>query len=277
MGGVAMFFTRMLAQAFPGGPRASTGPQPPASGSGERTVGTGASNETFVTIDGIAHLFVDEGDGVVEFVPAFDDAPGDTMFGTKILPALAPHWALAHEYTTPLKDAIATAIRRESVPASPAMAATSTTAATDRRAPQPSDAQQSASDHEDDQHRASPTYQSSRIRSQRGGRDDSSRSSAVEGRITCWGEETFPDRRPGKSRSYRSFALRLETRGGEQVLQGEGLKEAINECGCRVGDIVSVKRLRKIKVPAFRKEDGSPIYKDGQQVMWDKWLWSITK
>ena len=278
MGGVAMFFTRMLAQAFPGGPRASTvTPPPPSSRQAERTVGTGASNETFVTIDGVAHLFVDEGDCVVEFVPAFDDAPGDTMFGTKILPALAPHWAMVHEYLTPLKDAIATAIRRESVAASPALGTASTSVVADLREAQPADGLQTASAHDDDGRRASPTRQSGRGRNQRGGHDDSSRSSVVEGRITGWGEETFPDRRPGKSRSYRSFALRLEARDGEQVLQGEGLKEAINECGCRVGDIVTVKRLRKIKVPAFRKEDGSPIYKDGQQVMWDKWLWSITK
>ncbi|PCE30273.1 hypothetical protein [Burkholderia ubonensis] len=277
MGGVAMFFTRLLAQAFPGGPRASTAHQPPASGSGERTVGTGASNETFVTIDGIAHLFVDEGDCVVEFAPAFDDAPGDTMFGTKILPALAPHWALVNEHAVPLKDAIATAIRRESVPASAAPGGTSASADSDPRPPQPSDAPQSTSDEEGERRRSSPTGESSRSWNQRGGSDDAWRSSAVEGRITGWGEETFPDRRQGKSRTYRSFALRLETRGGEQVLQGEGLKEAINDCGCRVGDIVTVKRLRKIKVPAFRKDDGSPIHKNGQQVMWDKWLWSITK
>lgn len=61
------------------------------------------------------------------------------------------------------------------------------------------------------------------------------------------------------------------------MLQGEGLKEAITECGCRVGDTVTVKRLRMIKVPAYRKENGSPIYKDGQQVMWDKWLWSLMR
>ncbi|KVK87699.1 hypothetical protein [Burkholderia ubonensis] len=277
MGSVAMFFTRMLAQAFPGGTRPPTAHQPPASASGERTVGTGASNETFVTIDGIAHLFVDEGDCVVEFVPAFDDAPGDTMFGTKILPALAPHWALVHEHTAVLKDAISTAIRRESVPASASPRVTSVSAGSDPRSPQTSDAPQSTSDHEDERRRSSPTGEPSRSRNQRGGSDDARRSSAVEGRITSWGEETFPDRRPGKSRTYRSFALRLETRSGEQVLQGEGLKEAINECGCGVGDTVTVRRLRKIKVPAFRKEDGSPIYKNGQQVMWDKWLWSITK
>jgi len=29
-------------------------------------------------------------------------------------------------------------------------------------------------------------------------------------------------------------------------------------------------------VPAIRR-DGSPKIVNGQQVMWDKWLWSITK
>ncbi|KVF25165.1 hypothetical protein WJ07_12040 [Burkholderia vietnamiensis] len=279
MGGVAMFFTRMLAQAFPGGPRASTVTQPPPSPRQvERTVGTGASNETFVTIDGIAHLFVDEGDCVVEFVPAFDDAPGDTIFGTKILPALAPHWAMVLEYPVPLKDAIATAIRRASVPASPTLGETSISAAAEQRPAQPVDESGSASARDDDESSPSGTRQSKRASSPRGGHETSSRSSVVEGRITGWGEETFPDRRPGKqSRTYRSFALRLDARDGERVLQGEGLKEAINECGCRVGDVVTVKRLRKIKVPAFRKEDGEPIFKNGQQVMWDKWLWSINK
>ncbi|VWC46959.1 hypothetical protein BLA23254_07436 [Burkholderia lata] len=276
MGSVTMFFTRVLAQAFPGGPRQSTVHQPPP-GSNVRTVGTGALNETFVTIGGMAHLFVDEGDSVVEFVPAFDDAPGDTMFGTKILPALAPHWAMLSEHEMPLKDAIATAIRRESLPASPASSVASAPADSGARAEQSQGARQSTEDAEFEPRTSLPMRESSRSRNQRGGNEAAGRSPVVEGRITSWGEETFPDRRPGKSRSYRSFAIHLDTRNGDETLQGEGLKEAISECGCRVGDLVKVKRLRKIKVPAFRKEDGSPIYKDGQQVMWDKWLWSITK
>ncbi|MDN7934549.1 hypothetical protein QZM52_24995 [Burkholderia metallica] len=277
MGGVAMFFTRMLAQAFPGGSRASTAHQPPASGSVERTVGTGASNETFVTIGGITHLFVDEGDCVAEFIPAFDDAPGDTMFGTKILPALAPHWALLHQHPVPLKDAITIAIRRESVPPSPGSGTTSNTAVSDSRSPHASAAPQLATDNEGELRGSEPARESRRPRNQRAVGDDPGHSATVKGRITGWGEEEFPNRRPGKPPTYTSFALRLETRGGDRVLQGEGLKEAINECGCRVGDVVAVKRLRKIKVPAFRQEDGSPILKNGQQVLWDKWLWSITK
>ncbi|TDA45576.1 hypothetical protein [Burkholderia pyrrocinia] len=276
MGGVAMFFTHVFAQAFPGSPRASaaTAEAPASSCSSAKAVGTGADNETLVTIAGIVHLFVDEGDCVVEFVPAFDDAPGDTMFGTKILPALAPHWAMLHQHSVALKDAIATSIRRASVPATGPMDISPSTADSEARSPRSSEAAETPAD----VGRQTSVRESGGFRSpRRGGDAESGRSAAVEGRITGWGEETFPDRRPGKSRSYRSFALRLETRGGEQVLQGEGLKDAISECGCRIGEVVSVERLRKIKVPAFRKEDGSPIYKDGQQVMWDKWLWSITK
>ncbi|WP_175831164.1 hypothetical protein [Burkholderia cepacia] len=280
--GVVMFFTRVFAQAFPGSPRASASTstvEPSSSSCGSaKAVGTGADNETLVTIAGIVHLFVDEGDCVVEFVPHFDDAPGDTLFGTKILPALAPHWAMLHQHSVPLKDAIATAIRRASVPSTGAMGVASTTADTEPRSGRSSEVAETPADGEREVDRQTSARESVGFRSPRRGVDaESNRSGAVEGRITGWGEETFPDRRPGNSRSYRSFALRLETRQGEQTLQGEGLKEAINECGCRVGEIVTVKRLRKIKVPAFRKEDGSPIMKNGQQVMWDKWLWSITK
>lgn len=280
MGGVAMFFTRVLAQAFPGNPRTSVSTVAPHAPScvSAKAVGTGADNETLVTIAGIVHLFVDEGDCVVEFAPAFDDAPGDTVFGTKILPALAPHWAISHQHRVPLKEAIATAIRRASVPATAGMSITSQSADSEARSPRSSDVAEAPADVERDVDRQQAVRESGGFRAQRRGGDaDWGRSKAVKGRISGWGEETFPDRRPGRSRSYQSFALRLETGGGEQVLQGEGLKDAISECGCRVGDTVSVKRLRKIKVPAFRKEDGSPIYKDGQQVMWDKWLWSITK
>ncbi|KVS70146.1 hypothetical protein [Burkholderia cepacia] len=280
--GVVMFFTRVFAQAFPGSPRASASTstvEPPSSSSGSaKAVGTGADNETLVTIAGIVHLFVDEGDCVVEFVPHFDDAPGDTLFGTKILPALAPHWAMLHQHSIPLKDAIATAIRRASVPATGAMGIESATANSEARSARSSEAAETPADVEREVGRQTSVGESGGFRSpRRGGDAESGRFVAVVGRINGWGEETFPDRRPGKSRSYRSFALRLETREGEQTLQGEGLKDAISECGCHVGDRVSVKRLRKIKVPAFRQEDGSPIMKNGQQVMWDKWLWSITK
>jgi hypothetical protein len=98
----------------------------------------------------------------------------------------------------------------------------------------------------------------------------------VTGTVTWWGEEKFPDRKSKGSRFYTSFAMRLETMSGERTLQGEGLKDAIAESRCAAGDVVTVRRLRKVKVPAFRN-DGSPKLVNGQQVMWDKWLWSIEK
>jgi hypothetical protein len=100
--------------------------------------------------------------------------------------------------------------------------------------------------------------------------------SSVTGRIVSWGEEKFPDRKR-EGRHYVSFAMHIETSSGERTLQGEGLKEAIAECRCVVGDVVSVRRTGKVKVPAIRQSDGAPIVKDGKQVMWDKWLWSISK
>jgi len=96
------------------------------------------------------------------------------------------------------------------------------------------------------------------------------------GRIKSWGEERFPDRkRPGKS--YKNFALKLEMASGMETLQGEGLKDAISEAGCKLGDAVEVKRLRKIKVPAFDEKSGDPVLdENGNQKVHDKWLWSIS-
>lgn len=64
---------------------------------------------------------------------------------------------------------------------------------------------------------------------------------------------------------------------GVETLQGEGLKDAISEAGCKVGDAVEVKRLRKIKVPAFDEKSGDPVLDEhGNQKVYDKWLWSIS-
>ncbi|MCP3712271.1 hypothetical protein M3I54_35920 [Paraburkholderia sp. CNPSo 3274] len=106
-------------------------------------------------------------------------------------------------------------------------------------------------------------------------RGDDSRA-ATTGKVLGWGEEKFPNRRPTGKPFYTSFAMHIETAMGERTLQGEGLKDAIAQSGCRVGDSVSVRRLEKIKVPAFT-DGGRPIMKNGQQVLWDKWLWSITR
>ncbi|WP_231337702.1 hypothetical protein [Paraburkholderia sprentiae] len=214
-----------------------------------------------MTIGDTPHLFVDEGDHIVEFVPAFDDHTEETEFGVKIVPDLAPHWAQVSVHRCGLKVAIAAAIRQGNSPV-PKAAVEPTQEAPGERS------QTHRVGHEE----PVETAASGHVRRRRPQAADAS---MVTGRIASWGEESFPDRnKPG--RFYKSFAMHIDTSAGERTLQGEGLKEAIAECRCVVGDVVSVRRLRKVKVPAIRG-DGSPIMVEGKQLMWDKWLWSITK
>ena len=96
------------------------------------------------------------------------------------------------------------------------------------------------------------------------------------GVVKEWGEKTFPDgKRPGKT--YESFCLTLEHRGETHILQGEGLRDAIAETHCRVGDRVEVRRLGKTKVPAVDSQGHPKLDATGAQILWDKWLWSISK
>ncbi|WP_321817841.1 MULTISPECIES: hypothetical protein [unclassified Paraburkholderia] len=246
-------------QSSPTAPAASFTPDVP------RRVGLGASNETIVNINGIPHLFVDEGDCVVQFQPAFEEAPRDTRFGTKILPELAPHWSVVHQHAVQLRDAIAVAIRSGGTPQQRHVAVEAAEAIP-----------VGLSRHDES---VTPTFErqprsTDAPRASRGrGR---SNLVATTGRVVGWGEEKFPNRKPSGKPFYTSFAMRIETSFGEQVLQGEGLKDAIADSRCRVGEVVSVRRLEKIKVPAFT-DGGRPVMKDGQQVLWDKWLWSITR
>lgn len=242
-----------------------------------RPVGLGAANETFVTIDDIPNLFVDEGDGVVQFVPAFEEGARGTPFGTKILPELAPHWSFLREHKVPLKDAIAAAIRECGTSMS-APAPTSAVQAQSSVVQQSGPAHAHAHDPGATQEacRASHAPSLERRGTRESSRDRADMLASMHGRIVSWGEEKFPNRKPKGKPFYTSFAMRIATAMGEQVLQGEGLKDAIAESHCQVGDTVSVRRLRKIQVLAFR-EGGEPVMKDGQQVLWDKWLWSITR
>ncbi|WP_350357348.1 hypothetical protein [Paraburkholderia fungorum] len=276
----ATLFSRVLADLFPGtsatshqaasrpgqephptapetsdAPVATTRPHAPA-----HVVGQGAENETVVTIGDVPHLFVDEGDHIVEFSPAFDDHAEQTEFGMKIVPDLIPHWSQIRVHRCALKEALAAAIRGTSTSIGQPVAS----------AAQAGSAVPPAATHESDE-----PFDASGVKPTRERRASGQDGASVRGRIVSWGEEKFPDRkRPG--RFYDSFAMHVETATGERTLQGEGLKEAIAECRCSVGDVVSVRRLRKIKVPAIRA-DGSPKIVDGKQVMWDKWLWSITR
>lgn len=275
MPNAATLFVRVMADVCSGKPAnassqasPSTRPQetaspPPATKVEPQTshvVGQGASNETIVTIGDIPHLFVDEGDHIVQFTPAFDDHAEETEFGMKIVPDLIPHWSQRAIHRCPLKQAVAVAIRQNGKP--------SVVAASSEQKEDVSDVKRNSSDGSDE------VFEPEAARVQPG-RARNGDASNVTGRIVSWGEEKFPDRkRPG--RFYTSFAIHIDTSSGERTLQGEGLKEAIADCRCVVGDVVSVRRTGKVKVPAIRA-DGTPIVKEGKPVLWDKWLWSISK
>jgi hypothetical protein len=229
-----------------------------------RTVGQGAANETIMQIAGVPNLFVDEGDHVVQFRPEFDTQMAETDFGPKMVPELAPHWAKVAVHRCALKEAIAAAICSHGARAPVQAKAESVR----------SKASAQAEVSEDDIEQRTPVRTAAPRRDAASDRSDFM--AAVTGRITGWGVERFPRRKSTGPRFYESFALRLDTVSGEQVLQGEGLKEAIADCKCEVGDQVSVRRVRKVKVPAFDQKTGEPKIVDGKQLMWDKWIWSIT-
>ena len=283
----ANFFTRVLADLFPGKssdaryatpqPTSESSPASPASEPprtagdvGPRVIGQGASNETHISIGGVPNLFVDEGDCVMQFVPAFDEAMKETQFGMKVLPELEPHWSEAAMHRCNLKQAIAAAIRGTDKTAGAQAAPIAVGARTGDQRPSDTAHEPAVSGVNDDEDASSPP------RRQVASGTSAPDMAAVTGTVTAWGEEKFPRRKPGGPRFYTSFAIRLQTISGERVLQGEGLKDAISESGCQVGDVVAVRRLRKIKVQAF-ENGGEPKMKNGVPVLWDKWLWSITK
>ncbi|WP_229013615.1 hypothetical protein [Paraburkholderia gardini] len=218
-----------------------------------------------MTIAGVPTLFVDEGERIVQFEPAFDEQTQETSFGLKILPDLAPHWSQKVVHRCPLKDAIVVAIRSAGQPVFKAASELSTPAAASRTTSESSRVPDVGA-------HALPEPAHPRSHSQH----ESSDSSAVTGRILSWGEEKFPRRNGDGLRFYTSFAIHILNTTGERTLQGEGLKDAIAGSHCEIGDTVSVRRLRKIKVQAF-DSTGAPKMRDGKPVMWDKWLWSITK
>lgn len=221
-------------------------------------VGTGAENEYQIVIDGIPHLFRDEGDHVVHFVAMFDSGIQNTAFGHKVLPDVVPRWeAVGVERgrnVTPQSVAEATmqGIKAERKTADrKAHASVSPTIATAQRA---SDAAP-----------ASP-------------RDaTASHAGYTVGRLLEWGEMKFPNRKAGGKPTYTSFAVRLDTSNGEKTLQGEGLKEPLANLGCQIGDEVGIKRLHKEKVPAFDHLTGSPIIdpETQRQKLYDRWVWQM--
>lgn len=288
MTNTANFFTRVLADIFPGKVSharnetsqpmrepspAPAAPEPVKSGNetSPRVIGQGEPNETHITIGGVPNLFVDEGDCVMQFIPAFDETMKQTQFGMKVLPELEPHWSEAAMHRCNLRQAIAAAIRGAVKTTGSQTQSAAVGSRTGHQRPL-SAAQEpvlAGVDESDDEAALTPRRQ---VVSGNSVPD----TTAVSGTVTAWGEETFPRRKPTGPRFYKSFAIRIQTFSGERVLQGEGLKDAISDSGCQLGDVVSVRRLRKIKVQAFDNA-GSPKMKDGAPVLWDKWLWSITK
>jgi hypothetical protein len=253
-------FGRMLGGLFGFG---ETEPSPPATPQ-PIVVGQGGASERQVVIAGEARLFRDEGDVVVQFRPAFDYELRDTPVGMKLVPSLEPHWAFVSEYQGSLKDAIAAAIMAES---SPVTTGRETGQAERHREKAP--ARQGASP-------VTIENQPPALSSPAKATVDRRTERSHYGVVKEWGEREFPDgKRPGKT--YESFCLTLEHRGQTRMLQGEGLRDAIAETNCRIGDRVEVRRLGKTKVPAINAR-GQPILDGaGAQVLWDKWLWSITK
>lgn len=242
--------------------------QPPASPSPVKAqptvVGQGGSNERHVTINGAPVLFRDEGDVVVQFIPAFDYTLQETTCGMKLIPSLTPHWEMCGEHRCSMTQAVVNAIQSGGhQPRRPEAAKDSA----------PRLSEKPAVVHSAAVSQPAVTESPARFNEQR---EQHRHEGATYGRIVEWGEKTFPDRKhPGKT--YDSFALTLQTRTSRRDLQGEGLKDAIAEVSARIGDQVEVRRLGKIKVPAMDELGHPKLDGAGRQVLWDKWEWSIKK
>jgi hypothetical protein len=237
-------------------------PAAPATGN-VPAVGTGSRNEAQIEIGGVPNLFRDEGERIVHFEAVFDARPTATRFGQKLLPDPVPYWNVAGEHPgATLSAVIAAAIRAHAAPTAHAALPGDDGASQSAR--------QSAREPTRDSQHAVPEAARTQTRREPG-------AAMHRGTINFWGEAEFADRKR-IGRTYTSFALKLETATGVDTLQGEGLKEAIAEAGCQLGDRVEVRRLHKVKVQAFHRKSGKPkLDDDGQPIMWDKWLWSITR
>ncbi|WP_063923076.1 hypothetical protein [Cupriavidus basilensis] len=236
----------------------------------DSAVGQGAPNETQITIADLPHLFRDEGDSIVHFVATFEHRVTETRFGQKLLPEVVPRWnkhAVLHGCT--VEQAIAktlSQVRSLSSGATPPAPASPATRVRERvaRVAHDDDARQPGKPQFSEATAAQPVL--------------GSRSSTV-GRLAFWGEMKFPKRGVTPPKFYTSFAIRVDTGvAAEVTLQGEGLKDAIAEAKCVIGDHVRVTRLEKVKVPAFHERTGKPLLdNEGNQKLWDKWLWRIDK
>ncbi|WP_354678605.1 hypothetical protein [Cupriavidus plantarum] len=227
------------------------------------SVGTGADNEFHMQIDGIPHLFRDEGDRVVHFVAEFDRRIHHTAFGNKLLPDVVPRWSKVRTYdqpgVTPQKVAedVVRDARQQSIKPAHKGARPETQA---------------------DAARVEQTVAEPQAKPRTA---EASSSNYTVGTLLEWGEMEFPNRKPkpGGKPTYTSFAVKLETSAGEKVLQGEGLKDVLASARCELGERVGIRRLHKEKVPAFDQKTGRPIIDraTNQQKFWDRWVWSINR
>ena len=232
-------------------------------------VGRGDPNERQFYVHGVPHLLRKECDRVVHFVGVFEHRLQRTPYGDKLLPEVFPRWKKVSEHVDMSLEHVAASVIQDGNPPdfpAPAQAAVQPEL---RRRERPT--------------RSAPS-------AERGGRQEvaSSGSGSVApaqassqtytvGELLEWGEMTFPNRKQGGPRSYTSFALKLSTATGEKILQGEGLKDALADARCKLGDRIAVRRLHREKVPAFDKKNGAPIMDraTGVQKLWDRWVWSI--
>ncbi|TWG87980.1 hypothetical protein L602_001500001130 [Cupriavidus gilardii J11] len=233
-------------------------------------VGTGAHNERQFFLNGIPHLLRDEGNCIVHFVARFEYRMESTAYGEKLLPDVVPRWVPIDTHALATLEGVAASVMKldglREAQQGPGSAPGSDKEVEGRRA---------------ERRDLRSGHRTERPRDACGGAatEVSPSTSTTVGNLLGWGEMEFPSRKARGPRTYRSFAVKLATPTGEQTLQGEGLKEAIAKAMCRQGDHVVVKRLRKVKVPAFDEKTGRPIIdrETGEQKLWDKWIWEINQ
>lgn len=232
-------------------------------------VGRGDPNERQFYVHGVPHLLRMEADRVVHFVGVFEHRLQRTQFGDKLLPEVFPRWKMVGEHPNTSLEQVAVKVIQQGV---------------QHDAPRPSQSDDGAEVRRRDRQKASARDPQRSVRQDgattRAGNvafDSASSSAYTVGELLEWGEMTFPNRKPSGPRTYTSFALKLATTTGEKILQGEGLKDALADAGCKLGDRIAVKRLHREKVAAFDKKSGSPIMDrtTGEQKLWDRWVWTI--
>jgi len=232
-------------------------------------VGKGDPNERQFYVHGVPHLLRKEADRVVHFVGVFEHRLQRTQFGDKLLPEVFPRWKKVSEHLHASLEQVAVKVIQEGVQHDAPRPSQAGDGAQIRRRERPT---ASARDPERSARQDGAATRTGNVAS-----DQASSSVYTVGELLEWGEMTFPNRKPGGPRTYSSFALKLATTTGEKILQGEGLKDALADAGCKLGDRIAVKRLHREKVPAFDKKSGSPIMDrtTGEQKLWDRWVWNI--